>query len=104
MKETLTEQWCESVGLKKMTWNPAFNGGIPEYWITTWAGEPDPYREFNSRLSVRFRWSADEPFRVELIALNAGVVFHGVTTPKQFQEAYELITGKPLPKQKACTF
>ncbi len=98
MSEPITEEWCQTVGLNKMTWNPKMNGGTPEYWVTTWQGKRDAYREWDSRLAIRFRWEPGEDFRVMLTAPNTGVWLHGVTTVEQFQQVYELITGKTFVK------
>lgn len=89
----MTTSELEAIGCKKIHWNPNWNGGYFEYYLTIEGKDGDWH---SSRLSVSFGDEPDRPFMAWLKVPGTGIALKHVVTIRQFAEMYALITGRPI--------
>lgn len=83
----------QSLGCKKIHWNPAWNGGFFE-WYAPVKGDGRGLKD--SRLSVIFGEHPDHPVLAWLVLPGYKLALPHITTIEQFCQMYTLLTGRSL--------
>lgn len=93
----MTPEELTAIGCQTIHWNPELHGGFFEYYLPV---HGDGRSWESTRLSVTFKGFFEEPehdYMAWIVSPNHRLRLMHVKTIEQFQQMYELLTGRPIP-------
>lgn len=80
-----------AIGAQHIHWNPDYNGGFHEYYLSI---EDEGMGPYASRLGVRLGEHPDMKVKVYLIVPRSAILMLGVQTVADLLQLYRLVTGR----------